>query len=185
MHEESTWFISKKNLKLINYSEATGFTYQNLIFDTLLDFTDTSLPDEKAIQTDFDAVITWTICTGWIVVPFKNGELNPILYLPLVDFLKQEALSHKLSDAEPTTTSRELLLNEYINSLQEDLHALQQHVNGRIQLSCEDLVALAKEYRTTNVDTIDTIIATIENELTQFYHLKQKLKRTGDYALVI
>jgi hypothetical protein len=168
-------YITRKDLVSIKYSEDIGYTYKDLVFNDLLDPTDTSLPLEKAIKTDFNVIITWTISADWIVIPVKNEEIHFFNYMPLVDFLRLESSINMLPIIEQPT-SRELFLDEYIQSLKTDLDLLQQYVAGKVELCLDQLIYLAKEYRTPGILSAESLIKAVQSEIEQFSNMKQNFK---------
>lgn len=167
-------YISRKDLGSIKYSEETGYSYKDFVFNDLLELADTSLPLEKAIKTDFNVIITWTLSANWIVIPVKNDKVYVFDYIPLVDFLRLESINMLPTADQPT--SRDLFLDEYIQSLKTDLDLLQQYAAGKVDLCLDQLIYLAKEYRTPGIQSTENLIKAVQSEIEQFSNMKQNFK---------
>lgn len=171
--------LTKRDLANITFDEEKGFCCDTFYFDSILNFDDEYLPIERSIKTTESIIITWTLASGWIVIPLDNGELHYIRYSTLDDYLANTFDTDIQQQRQ--LSQKEELINEYIDIIKTRIDTIKAYKMRSRFVSPLELMTILVEHRQPNLKNLDLLLLLLENELHSWYKAKRKYIEYGTF----
>ncbi|MFP3916239.1 hypothetical protein U5N28_00405 [Lysinibacillus telephonicus] len=159
--------LKKTDLLRCNINDILiGFELDQVVLDELLEPNSFYLSVEKSIKTEC-GLLTWTLSTGWIVVPKKDGLFQWLQFETLANFLERHGrvIPFKWMLDEAIEGLRTRMAREYLEELNQSLKYVNKLLNSEGEYNIDLLVSLAKDYRTDKTSHLEDIRSEIEKEI--------------------
>lgn len=176
----SKQIMTSTELAKIDYDNQKGFFLNNFFFDSVLNPTDTCLTLDRSIRTTENIIVSWTLCEGWIVLPMDPfTQVDYVNYVPLAHYLN--STFNKNIPYERHDTSKEQLIDEYIETIKDRIQSVTAFLNKPGQISMDEIIFILKEHRHPDTQNLYQLLEILKVELEQWYAAKWKLIEYGTF----